>query len=375
MRILCILDNLSIVSGVSSVVMNLYRNMDLGQVQMDFLVCNKQLESFEKEIKEHGGKVFYTGNFLSPYQVISAIKNSKAFFEKYGSDYDAVHLHTPTIAVFTLKYAKTCGVPVRIVHSHSTMMSVSKLKNIINKYLIAQIKKYANVFCACSTEAAHFLYGEQFCEMHQVELIHNAVDCTKFIFKKEISKMMREKLELDGYTAFIHVSNYSPIKNHVFLLDVIEWFNTCEKKVKFIFVGNGPARRSFESEIEKRGLQQFCVFIDKTPDVAQYMFAADAVILPSLKEGLPVTLVEAQAAGLPFFTSDTVTREVNVGKGEFIPLITEKWFEKLNAFEPLSVEKRAEHSERFRQSAFNIQIEAARITAFYEQLTKGGRKE
>ena len=106
----------------------------------------------------------------------------------------------------------------------------------------------------------------------------------------------------------------------------------------------------------------------------EVVFAADAVILPSLKEGLPVTLVEAQATGLPFFTSDTVTREVNVGKGEFIPLITEKWFEQLNAFEPLSVEERAEHSERFRQSVFNIKIEAARVTSFYEKLTQGGRK-
>ena len=374
MRILCILDNLSIASGVSSIVMNLYLNMDVEKIQMDFLVCNKQQESFEKEINEYGGKVFYMGNFLSPYQAISAIKNSKTFFEKYGSNYDVVHLHTPTIAMFTLKYAKTCGVPARIVHSHSTMMSVSKLKNIINKYLIAQIKKYANVFCACSTEAAHFLYGKNFCETHQIELMHNAVDCTKFIFNQEIANMIRENLEIDGYKVFIHVSNYSPIKNHVFLLDVIERFKTYEKKVKFIFVGNGPTRQSFEREIEKRVLQQFCVFIDKTPDVAKYMFAADAVILPSLKEGLPVTLVEAQATGLPFFTSDAVTREVNVGKGEFIPLITEKWFEQLNAFEPLSVEERAEHSERFRQSVFNIKIEAARVASFYEELTQGGRK-
>lgn len=373
MRVLCILDNLSIASGVSSIVMNLYRNMDFGKVQMDFLVCNKQKNLFEKEIKEYGGKVFYTGNFLSPIQLFLAVSNSKEFFKKYGSGYDVVHLHSPTIAMFTLKYAKSCGIPIRIVHSHSTMMSVNKLKNIINKYLIAQIKKYANIFCACSTEAAHFLYGKKFCETHQVELMHNAVDCTKFIFDRQLAKTVREKLELDGYKAFVHVSNYSPIKNHVFLLDVIERFKASEKKVKFIFVGNGPTRQSFEEEIEKRGLKQFCIFIDKTPDVAQYLFAADAVILPSLKEGLPVTLVEAQAAGLPFFTSDTVTREVNVGKGEFIPLITENWFEKLNAFEPLSLEERAERSERFRQSAFNIEIEAARVADFYEQLTEGGR--
>lgn len=283
MRVLCILDNLSIASGVSSIVLDLYRNMDFERVQMDFLVCNQQKESFENEILQRGGKVFYTGNFLFPSQTISAISKSKHFFEEHGKEYDIVHLHSPTIALFTLKYAERYNVPVRIVHSHSTMMSMSKLKNIINNYLIGQIKKYANKYFACSTEAAYFLYGKDFCTTHRIELIHNAVNCSKFLYDQEIAKLVRERLKVIDDTVFVHVSNYSPIKNHIFLLEVIEHFKENKKKVKFIFVGNGPTRQSFEKEILDRGLKGFCVFIDKTTEVAQYMFAADAMILPSLK--------------------------------------------------------------------------------------------
>lgn len=115
MKVLCILDNLSIASGVSAIVMNLYRNMDLTRVQMDFLVCNQQNASFEGEIKQRGGNVFYTRSFLSPCQIVSALLKSKKFFAKHVGEYDIVHLHSPTIALFTLKYAKQHGIPIRIL--------------------------------------------------------------------------------------------------------------------------------------------------------------------------------------------------------------------------------------------------------------------
>ena len=119
-------------------------------------------------------------------------------------------------------------------------------------------------------------------------------------------------------------------------------------------------------------MKELCVFINKTPEVAQYLLAADATILPSLKEGLPVILVEGQAAGLPFFTSDTVTREVRIGQGEFIPLNAEEWYDKLSRFVPLSEQDRKDRSEAFRKSSFNIITEADRVTAIYENLAKEG---
>lgn len=368
MKVLCIVDNLSIISGVASIVMNLYRNIDMQRIQMDFLVCNKQKDSFENEIVSNGGGVFYTGNFLSPSQIFTAISNTKKFFHEHGKDYDVAHLHTPTLAMFTMKYAKEAGIPIRIVHSHSTMMSTSNLKNIINKYLIKQIKKYCNTFCACSTEAAQFLFGVDFCNTHHVELIHNAVECSKFTYIPQIAEEMRKELNVEGCVVFSHISNYSPIKNHMFLLDVMERFLNTERKVKFLFVGDGITREDFERQIDLRGLRQLCIFVDKTSEVAKYLYASDAAILPSLKEGLPVTLVESQAVGLPFFTSDTVTREVQIGQGNFIALEADKWYEVLSSFEPLSVQERLDYSYAFEKSVFNIRIEAERVTKWYENL-------
>lgn len=375
MKILCVMDNLSAVSGVSTIVMGIYRNISPQTMHMDFLICNKQRDSYESEILANEGKVYYTGNFLSPKHILSAIKNSKKFFAEHGKEYDIVHLHSPTIGMFTLKYAKKYGVPVRIVHSHSSMSSVNKIKAVINRFLMDRSKKYANEFFTCSPEASRFLYGDRFCAEHNVEMVYNAVDCSKFTYDKEVAKATRHRLGVEGNTVFLHVSNYSPIKNHVFLLDVIEQFSREGKKVKFVFVGNGPTRQSFEDELTNRGIKDLCVFVDKTSDVAQYLYAADAILLPSLKEGLPLTLVEGQAAGLPFFSSDTVTREVLVADGEFIPLDSNKWYDSLSALVPLTPDERASASEKFKESKFNIEIEAARVADLYEKLAKGAKKQ
>lgn len=99
------------------------------------------------------------------------------------------------------------------------------------------------IFFACSTEAAQFLYGKDFCTKHQIELIHNAVNCSKFLYDREIAELMRERLEIVDDTVFVHVSNYSPIKNHIFLLDVIEQFIKAAKSV--CVISRSRMRRDF----------------------------------------------------------------------------------------------------------------------------------
>lgn len=367
-RILHVLTSVAVDSGVSSIVVNLSHNTE--RCKFDFMVLKEAEISYADMLQQNGSLVYCVGNVLSPKTFFASLKNIEAFFKEYGSQYDVVHLHSPTIHLFTLRYAKKYGIPCRIIHSHSSMTSVNFLKKTINKVLLQGITKYANEYFACSSEAAHFLYGKEFCDTHRVELIYNAVECSKFLYKREIAKSMREKLGILDDIVFVHASNYSPIKNHMFLVDVIERFKESEKKVKFLFVGDGPTRKMFEDEIKVRGLQNLCIFIDKTADVVQYLYAADAAILPSLKEGLPVVLVEAQAAGLPFFTSDTVTREVQIGQGEFLPLNTEDWFNRLSVFNALSDKERMEHSETFQNSVFNLTHETERVAALYEKLVK-----
>lgn len=372
-RILQIVDNISVDSGVSSVIMNIYRNIDKTKIQFDFLVCKEELnrgKSYEKEIKDNGGNIYY---FYSPLSLKTILKSSamaKAFLKKNADKYDAVHLHTPTIALFTLRYAWKYGVRNRIIHSHSTMTSKNKMKSFINLILIACIPRYANIFWACSTEAADFLYGKEFCQKHKIEVLRNAVNAEVYQYSSDMRMQERERLEIKKEKVIVHISNFSPIKNHNFLLPVIEGIYQQKQDIKFVFVGDGPTRQEFEKNIIERGFSKICIFTGRMENVSSILSASDILILPSIKEGLPVTVVEAQACGLRCIISDTITKECNISDVLYLPLKSDIWTGILLNEKVLSETERVQRSSEFCESSFNINREIKKIESLYLNLLK-----
>lgn len=366
-RILQIVDNLSTISGVSSMIMNLYRSIDRSQVQFDFLVSETREQSYADEVISLGGHIFYTGNPLSIKSFYRANHNIKSFFQNKSNKYYAVHLHSPTISEFTIRYAKKYGVKHIIVHSHSTMTSTNRVKALVNSILMLHVVKYSNHYWACSNEAARFLYGANYKSLKGFELIYNAVDIDLYKFNPILRKRIRAQLMLDGFIAIAHISNFSPIKNHMFLIDVIQ---RTPSKYKFIFVGDGPEKEKFEKALKENKCYEKCVFLGRREDVNIILQGVDLVILPSIKEGLPVTIVEAQAAGLPCLISDSITKDVKVNKVDYLFLNAQKWSDKIMRFIGLSDEKRNEASNQFSLSQFNIENESKRVERLY--LDMGG---
>lgn len=366
-RVLQIVDNIVQGSGVSSVVMNLYKNIDRTKIQFDFLVCCKKDFSYEKQIEELGGRVFYVGNPLSTKTFFMSISNIKKFL-KNNSCYDIVHLHTPTIAFFTLRYAKKYGIKNRIVHSHSTMMSQSIIKTIINNFLISRIKNYSNVFWACSTEAAEFLYGKKWIRSHKYTIINNAVDCNRFSYDESTKTAIRNELNCSGKKVFCHVSNFAPVKNILFLIEVIKNAVKLDDNILVLMVGAGGSFDTVVKKVNEYGLRKYFHFVGKTNKVNDYLCASDCLLLPSLKEGLPVSVVEAQSCGLPCFISDTITKEVNVCNVHYIPLKAEKWIESVCSFLPLDNKSRQYNSLMFTKSKFSIKEEAERVKSLYMEM-------
>jgi len=366
LRVLQIVDNLSIMSGVSSMIMNLYKNIDKNKVQFDFLVTEKRKDSYEEEIKRMGGKVFYTGKPLAK-SFFQANKRMKIFFKKYSNKYIIAHLHSPTISEFTIRYAKRYGIQHIIVHSHSTMTSKNRVKASVNCLLTLRIKRLANHYWACSNEAARFLYGSNYKSLKGFELIYNAVDIELYRFNPKIRKRIRSELKIDDFIAVAHISNFSPIKNHSFLIDVIQ---RTPSKYKYIFVGDGPEKEKFEDALKENNCYEKCMFLGRREDVNIILQGVDLVILPSIKEGLPVTIVEAQAAGLPCLISDSITKDVKVNKVDYLSLNAQKWSDKIMSFIGLSDEKRNEASNQFSLSQFNIENESKRVERLY--LDMGG---
>lgn len=239
------------------------------------------------------------------------------------------------------------------------MTSPNRLKALINTLLTYRIKQLSNHYWACSTEAAKFLYGNGFSEY---EMIYNAVDVNSFQFDQAVRRKVRTKLDIHDFIAVIHVSNFSPIKNHMFLVDVIQ---NSPDNIKFIFVGDGSEREKFERALIEKNIIKKCVFLGRRSDINIILQGADLMLLPSLKEGLPVTIVEAQASGLPCILSDTITRDVDVNHISYLQLNTAQWINAISSFSSLKDDERKILSDHFSSSYFNIKNEANRVMNLY----------
>lgn len=362
------MDNLSIGSGVSSVVMNIYRNIDKEKIQFDFLVSNKTKNSYADEIKNLGGEVFFSYNPLSLRTIISACNYNKKFFEKYAKKYVAVHLHSPTICEMTIKYASQFGVRNIIVHSHSSIFSTNKIKQLISKILIRNIKKYGNIFVACSSNAAQFLYGKQFCKSHEIKIIYNGIDCKANRFAFDLRRAKRSYYNLTNKTVVLHVSNFSKLKNAFFLISLVKDIIKEQHEIYFIFVGDGPETAQIEKYVRDNKIEKYCKFVGFSTKINEYVNIADIFALPSLKEGLPVSVIEAQAGGLPCIVSDTVTQEVDLGGVKYLNLNKKKWISYISNFHPKNNDERKKISDKVRDSLFNIERSIKFVENFYLSL-------
>lgn len=366
MRILHVVGDIKIESGISSFLMNMYRNIDRKNIQFDFLVCNYKEESYEAEIKELGGRIYYCGNLLSIKSHLKSYKRMREFFRCNALNYSAIHLHAPTLGVFALKMAKRFGIKNRIIHSHSSMTSSNFIKRVINNVLKKSGVRFANYFCSCSDLASAFLFGKN--TKKKVTIIPNAVDAHRYYFNQRERLKIRERHGIVDKTVICHVSNYSKIKNVHFLIDVLKRITDISKNYCFLFIGDGMCLNSFKQDIADNCLDEYCYFVGRTLEVNNYLSASDLLVLPSLKEGLPVTVIEAQASGMPCLVSDTITQECNLGLVRFLPLNTFTWSGYLHDFQKIDDSCRASFSKKFEDSKFNIKTAARFLENYYCKL-------
>lgn len=367
-RILHIMDHVAINSGVSTVVLNIYRNMDRNKIQFDFLLSRYREYSYEKEILQYGGKIVYIGNPLSITSLINSCKNSKEFFEKNSINYVAVHLHSPTIAEMTIRYAKKYKIKNIIVHSHSSMFSDNPFKRVMNRILVSRLDSFATHFWYCSDKSGEFLFGKNYLNKKNSQWIRNGIETKDNYFDKDIRKEIRNKYNIDNCKIACHVSNFSPIKNVEFLIGIIEQVVRRDRTWRFLFVGEGKYKKRIEEKISIAGLSEYCLFFGFSNQVNKFLNGADILLLPSIKEGLPVVVIEAQACGLPCVLTDTITKQVDIGGVRYLSMEQKRWANFLLKFVRVKELERVRASSDFLESPFNIHKEAKRIEELYLEM-------
>lgn len=314
-------------SGVTKYVINNWEHIDHTRFQFDFVTRRGKLD-FEEDVVAQGCKVHY--------MTCSSQEDEKRFIAEmrkiYDEGYDAVHLHTSYWNGFLAEeLARECGVPVIIVHAHSTTVPIDDAqKRREAEHLHEHIKaafraEYATHFCACSHLAADWLFGPQI-PREDIMILRNAVDTGAFAFDPAARADVRASLGSGNHFVVGHVGRFVYAKNHEFLLRAFQGALKEREDMTLMLVGIGPLMEPVWELAKEMGIESHVLFLGARDDVPTLMQAMDLFVLPSRHEGLPLALVEAQAAGLPCLMSESITAEaVITGNVEMLPLEEDLW--------------------------------------------------
>lgn len=286
--------------GLETMIMNYYRNIDRNKVQFDFLVHRQEEADYDKEIVALGGKIYHMP-MLNPFSK-SYFNALDSFFKEHK--YDIVHCHLDCMSAYPLKIAQKNGVRVRIAHSHNKSQD-KNLKYPIKLYSKRLIPKYATHLLSCGKEAGDWMFNGK-----PYTILNNAIDAQSYRFDKQIREEMREQLGFNQEDFVIgHVGRFNPQKNHNFIIDVFNFVHKKNTAAKLVLVGTGDGQKAIKEKVESLALSDSVLFLGNRTDVNKILQAMDVFLFPSLYEGLPLSIIEAQAAGLPCVISDNVPPE------------------------------------------------------------------
>lgn len=353
--------------GVESVIMNYYRNIDKSKINFDFL-CNSDIVAYEDEITKLGGRI---------YRITARSKNFKKykielnnFFKKHAKEYSTIWVNTCSLAnIDYLKYAKKYGIKYRIIHSHNSQNMDSRIRGLLHKLNKIILKKYATDFWSCSEESGNWFYNKKIISSKNYLLVNNAIDTEKFKFDKYLRIEERRKLNLENNLVIGNVGRFHFQKNHKFIIDV---FNEVVKKnnsARLILVGTGTLEDEIKQKVKKLKLEDKIIFLGQRNDVEKVMQAIDILLFPSLFEGLPLTLIEAQANGMPILASkDVIPNETKMSVNlEFVSLqeSAQKWANKLLSTDLSN--KSLENIEIIVKRGFDLRTENKKIEKYFER--------
>lgn len=350
--------------GLETMLMNYYRHIDRTRVQFDFLTHRAREGAYDKEIYSLGGKVFTVPrqNPFSP-----AYRHALHKFFSAHPAYTVVHAHLDCLSGVVLGCAKQHGVPVCIAHAHTTNQ-LRDFKYPIKDLYKRIIPRTATDLLACGEDAGRWMFGSA-----PFLVLPVAIDTEKFRFDKNMREDMRRTLGITKEELLIgHVGQFRKEKNQAFLLDVLHSLRACGTKSKLLFVGDGEKRAAVQNRAAALGLTPYVLFLGVREDVPALLHAMDVFCMPSLYEGMPLSVLEAQAAGLPCLVSNGVPKDcLQTPRARQLPLSAppSKWAEVI-----LAESKVLSAAPSVLQS-FDICENAHMLTAYYLQkdAQKGGK--
>jgi len=307
--------------GAETFIMHVYRHMDRSKIQFDFAVHSDQPGHYDDEIRSLGGRIFVLPR--PRLATLPAYRRALARVLREEGPFAVVHSHVHFYSGIPLAIAASAGIPRRIAHSHSLSdgKRSSWPRRLYRWYMRSLISRYATHMLGCSRPACEALYGSRCWQDKRVQVVHYGIDLTPFELLPKDRNLLRDKIGLPRDCVLIgHVGRFDVPKNHRFLIEIFESLVAQCPTARLVLVGDGPLRPEIERLVQVKGVQDRVFFLGVRTDVPEIMGCLDVFLFPSLWEGIPLVLLEAQAAGLSCVVSDVISEEADLGIGLLHPV-------------------------------------------------------
>lgn len=300
-------------NGMSSMIMNYYKNFDHEKISVDILV-NKQIDDeYKKNIEQNNDRVYIFKNRNKfPLSYIKMLKNLAS-----KNKYDIVYVHGNSATMAAEEFALKKTDSKIIVHAHGETTEHPLLHKILYPYFI---KHYTDAFAA-SEGAGEFLFRDK-----PFKVIKNGIDGNEFIFNQQLREEFRKKWHIQNSKVILQVGAFTPQKNHQFTIDIFKKLIEIEPDFKLVLAGDGPLKSEFEAMVKDLHLENNVFFLGEVSNLTQIYSAADYLVFPSAWEPFGIVALEGQMSGLPVFVSEAFSRSVAVTKNiTFLPLNIDYW--------------------------------------------------
>lgn len=307
--------------GAETWMMNVLRAINRQAYQIDFLVHDPKPGIFDEEIKSLGSSIYYC---QAPKKPIRYARHLKRILSDHGP-YDVIHSHVHHYSGWILRVAQKEKIKTRIAHSHSDTRSVQvsarRFRRVYLWLTSKLIAKYSTHGLACSKEAAPALFGAGWENDQRWKVLFYGLDLAPFQFFPNRTSVRKELSIPENSLVIGHVGRFVKAKNHSFIIEIAEKLLKLEPEILFLLIGDGPEYSDIKEKVEKSNLKDHIIFAGTRPDIPRLMMGAMNVFLfPSLYEGLPISFIEAQSAGLPCIISDVISREADIVEEKIIRL-------------------------------------------------------
>lgn len=265
---------------------------------------------FGDDVGEYEADIIAKGNCV--VHIPSPAKGKLKFFRNLmrimkAEKFDVVHCHTMYSCGTVMLAARLCGIKGKISHSHTAK---DEAKQSLYRKLYKKLMRFFTRSCgtewlSCGLDAGNELYGEKLFSKGGV-IIKNGIDISRYAYSEENSKRIKEKYNVSDKFIIGHVGHYVNVKNQAFLIEMLPEIVKRKPNAVLMMFGEGENRAMLESLIKEKNMKEHARLMGNVNNINEVLSAFDIFAFPSLYEGTPLSLIEAQANGVPCLISDRI---------------------------------------------------------------------